>query len=383
MKQMGTINDTGWDTTSPARAMLATVGALSIDNNVGSVGARTFEIDPLRDSRWAALLDHHPQASVFHSPKWLQALRTVYGYVPVVVTTCPPGKPLTNGLVFCRINSWLTGQRLVSLPFSDHCEPLVDSSAELDDMLSYMRHNVDKGSWKYIEIRPVFRQPSGHTLFARGVTYCFHRLDLSRSAQELFRTFHKDCVQRKIRRAERENLKYEEGSSENLLQQFYRLMVLTRRRHYLPPQPLTWFRGLIAAFGKDLTIRLASKDGVATAGILTLSHKKSMVYKYGCSDAKLNRFGGTTLLFWKTILEAKDRGFEEFDLGRSDTDNLGLITFKERWCGQRALLHYWTYPHRPSRPTASWKKGLARRIVSAVPDLALMNVSKLLYRHIG
>jgi CelD/BcsL family acetyltransferase involved in cellulose biosynthesis len=380
---LGTINDTGWSTTGTAGAGLATLGAFSIDRNVESVRECAFEIDPLLDPRWAGLLDRHPQASVFHSPNWLQALRTVYGYAPVVVTTCPPGTSLSNGLVFCRIKSWLTGQRLVSLPFSDHCEPLVDSSDELDDMLLYMRHNVDKDSWKSVEIRPISREPSSHTKFARGVTYCFHRLDLSRSAEDLFRSFHKDCVQRKIRRAERENLKYEEGTSENLLQEFYRLVVLTRRRQCLPPQPLKWFRGLISAFGKNLKIRMASKDGVGIAGILTLSHKKSMVYKYGCSDAKFNRFGGTPLLFWKTIQEAKDRGFEEFDLGRSDSDNLGLIAFKDRWCGQRALLQYWNYPNRPSRPTASWKKGLAKQVVSAAPDLALVEVGRLLYRHMG
>lgn len=380
---MGTVNETVWNTTGPAGAGPATFGTLSVAGNVEREAARAFEIDPLHDPRWAALVDSHPRASVFHSPNWLQALRTVYGYKPFVVTTCPPGARLTNGLVFCRIKSWLTGQRLVSLPFSDHCEPLVDSSGELDDMLLYMRQNVDKHRWKRIEIRPISLEPSGHTKLARSVTYCFHRVDLRRSAQELFRSFNKDSVQRRIRRAERENLKYEEGTSENLLQEFYRLLVMTRRRHCLPPQPLIWFRGLIAAFGKDLKIRVASKDGVAVASILTFSHKKSMVYKYGCCDAKYNRFGGTPLLLWKTIQEAKDGGFEEFDLGRSDTDNLGLIAFKEHWDGQRALIHYWTYPHRPSRPTPSWKKSLARQVVSAAPDLALIGVGKLLYRHVG
>ena len=36
----------------------------------------------------------------------------------------PPDEPLENGFLFCRVESWLTGRRLVSLPFSDHCEPL-------------------------------------------------------------------------------------------------------------------------------------------------------------------------------------------------------------------------------------------------------------------
>ena len=70
--------------------------------------------------RWSALVHSHAQASVFHSTNWLRALQGVYGYEPVVVTTCPPVELLTNGLVFCRISSWLTGSRLVSLPFSDH-----------------------------------------------------------------------------------------------------------------------------------------------------------------------------------------------------------------------------------------------------------------------
>ena len=44
----------------------------------------------------------------------------------VVYTTSPPSLPLSNGIVLCEINSWLTGRRMVSVPFSDHCEPLLD-----------------------------------------------------------------------------------------------------------------------------------------------------------------------------------------------------------------------------------------------------------------
>ena len=347
------------------------------------IAAGVYEIDPLRDARWAALVDRHPQASVFHSPNWLRALRTVYGYEPVVVTTCPPGVCLTNGLVFCRIDSWLTGRRIVSLPFSDHCEPLVDNSNEGDALLIRMRRYVDEDKYKYIEIRPVSYAPSNDTKLEKNVTYCFHRLDLRPRRQELFSNLHKNCVQRKIRRAEREKLLYEEGTSEDLLRKFYRLLVMTRRRQYLPAQPLDWFRGLIAAFGNDLKIRVASKDGVAVASILTLSHKKAMVYKYGCSDAAFNNLGGTALLFWNTIQEATDNGCEELEMGRSDVDNFGLIAFKEHWGASGTLISYWTYPHSGAGLPSVWKEKLARHLVPTVPDLALRTVGKLLYRHIG
>ena len=347
-----------------------------------------YEIQPLCDQRWTSLVQSHPRSSVFHSTNWLSALQNTYGYEPFVVTTSPPNAPLTNGLVFCRIRSGLTGCRLVSLPFSDHCEPLVSNPGEPGDLLfdamyMHMKQQVRHGEWKYIELRPVVYEPSSHTELSRGIKYFVHRLDLRPSARELFCNFHKDCVQRKIRRAEREKLQFEEGTSEELLRKFYRLLVMTRRRQYLPPQPLKWFRGLIASFGNDLKIRVASKDGVAVASTLTLTHKKTVVYKYGCGDAAFNRLGGTALLFWKTIQDAKEHGFEELELGRSDVDNLGLIAFKEHWGATRTLISYWSYPPESTELPSVWKHTLARHLVPTLPDIALETIGKLLYKHIG
>jgi CelD/BcsL family acetyltransferase involved in cellulose biosynthesis len=343
----------------------------------------TYQIDPLRDPRWATLVKSHPRSSVFHSVNWLKVLQAVYGYEPVAVTTCPPGAILTNGLVFCRIQSWLTGRRLVSLPFSDHCEALIDDQDELDAMLLHLKREHERWKSQYIEVRPVSCRPSSRDGLRESLIYRFHRLDLRRSAQELFHSFHKDCVQRKIRRAEREGLEYETGNSQALLEKFYQLLVVTRRRQYLPPQPLAWFRGLITAFGNDLTIRVAAKAGLPVASILTLRHKKSVVYKYGGSIASLNKLGGMALLFWKTIQEAKDEGLEELDMGRSNADNAGLIAFKEHWRAVGTTLSYWRYPAGPRAPQRAWRQHLLRSFAQVAPDFALEAAGTFLYRHIG
>src|SRR5512136_1015169 len=83
-----------------------------------------YWIDPLVDSRWREFVANHPSSSVFHTPEWMHAMKLTYGYTPLVLTTSPPGKELANGIAFCRIHSLITGTRLVSLPFSDHCQPL-------------------------------------------------------------------------------------------------------------------------------------------------------------------------------------------------------------------------------------------------------------------
>jgi hypothetical protein len=343
-----------------------------------------YRIDPLKDQRWSKFLDQHPRASVFHTVAWLEALHETYGYEPVGYTTSAPGDDLQNGLVFCQVDSWITGRRLVSLPFSDHCEPLVDGAADLHEFLKALqRHSAEK-KWRYIEIRPLRSLDLTATLFQRSETYCFHQLDISPTLDAIFRNFHKDSTQRKVRRAEREGLTEEEGRSGPLLDIFYRLQLLTRRRHNLPPQPRTWFRNLVACLGEGLKIRVAFKGAQPIASILTLSYKDTLVYKYGCSDIQFNNLGGMHLLFWKAIQDGKKCGLRIFDLGRSDVDNRGLIVFKDRWGAQRSTLTYARYPEGSSQSSnLGWKMKIVKSICAHAPDSFLTMAGNLFYKHIG
>jgi GNAT acetyltransferase-like protein len=344
-----------------------------------------YAINPLEDSRWADLVEKHASGSIFHTPGWLRALRLTYDYEPVVFTTSPPQARLTNGIVFCPISSWLTGRRMVSLPFADHCEPLWESREERDEMFSFLRQTMKTQSWKYIEIRP---RTSGFlsdiSTEERGSSFCFHALDLRPSLDALFAGLQKSSIQRMIRRAEREGLSCEKGRCEVLLEKFYRLMLKTRRRHKLPPQPISWFRNLINCLGERLSIRVASKNGEAMAGILTLSHRRTLVYKYGCSDERFHHWGSVPFLLWNAIQEAKETDFQEFDLGRSDIGNSGLIRFKDRWGGKAALLQYVKLSNQPPEHTGEDRRmRVAKRFFAYMPDGLLTAAGKLLYRHIG
>jgi hypothetical protein len=348
------------------------------------MAVRVYALDPLQDPRWPELVERHPDASMFHSRAWLEALRRTYAYEPVAYTTSLPGTRLANGIVFCRINSWLTGRRLVSLPFSDHSEPLTDSENDLQVLLSSLARNLGEERWKYIELRPVRLRAGNSGGFAKSAKFYLHRLDLAPSLEMLFRSFHKNCIQRKIRRAEREALTYDEGRSEELLQKFYRLLVLTCRRRNLPPQPHHWFRHLIDCVGEDLKIRMASKDGRPVAGILTLAFKDSMTYKYGCSDAAFNSLGGTPFLLWNAIKEAKAQGIRTFDLGRSDYHTPGLVAFKDRWGATRSALHYLRYPVAPvGTADTEWKLRVAKGCFARMPDHLLVLAGKMVYPHIA
>lgn len=344
---------------------------------------RIFEVNPLRDRRWNSFVEHHPHSSVFHRSEWLRALELAYGYEPVAISSCSPDSLLTNALVFCRVRSALTGNRLVSLPFSDHCELLTSSVGQAESLILHMKQMVDQKKWRYFETRTMAASSTMKEVPGLNTSYFFHRLDLRRSEDELFKSFHKDCVQRKIRRAAKECLQYEKGTSETHLAQFYKLQVMTRRRQNLPPQPLKWFRSLIDSLGRQVSIRVALKDAIPIASILTLSHGKTVTYKYGCSDARFSNLGGTALLFWMAIKEAKAGGFEELDMGRSDIGDTGLVAFKDRWGTQKSTLTYWRYPVAGEFNPQGCSMRIMRRMVPVMPDTPLTMLGRFLYRHIG
>ncbi|MBK9948884.1 MAG: peptidoglycan bridge formation glycyltransferase FemA/FemB family protein [Nitrospira sp.] len=341
-------------------------------------------IHPLFDDRWPEFVDQHANSSVFHTTGWLTALRTTYGYEPIALTTSPPSEKLTNAILFCVVRSWLTRDRLVSLPFTDHCEPLVQNIEQLQTLYAHLERlrKVQRGT--YAEIRTSEAILGIEKMFQEYKVYLWHRLDLRPSLDILYEGFHKSCIRGRIRHAERQGLTYYEGRSESLIRSFYELVVLTRSRKHLPTQPFEWFQRLVTSMGKDICIRMAFKRDQAVAGILTMNHGRTVYYKYGGSDACFHHLGATPMLFWQAIQAAKLAGMEALDFGRSDVEDQGLIMFKERWGAQSVRLTLWRSPvDKLSLSFERMKTRLAKTVCSYVPYKMLVLAGRLMYRHIG
>src|ERR1051325_1766172 len=217
-----------------------------------------YIIDPLSDVRWTPFVEQHAHACAFHTKSWLQSLSLTYGYEPLAVTSCAPGRELQDAVPLCRIRSWATGHRLVSLPHTDHCQPLFATDTNKQAVLNFIANFSEQEKNKYLELRPAYplsEDAIGAT--NRSADYVIHWLDLSPPLENIFNSFHKDSIRRKIARAEREKLQYQEGRSDTIIKTFYSLLLRTRRRHQLPPQPIEWFQNLARTMGETIQFRVA------------------------------------------------------------------------------------------------------------------------------
>jgi hypothetical protein len=268
------------------------------------------------------------------------------------------------------------------LPFSDHCDPLVESDEDFERLIEAAGEAQRCGEQRYIEWRP-----SGtrcHSTLPTAAAYRLHSLDLSAGEAAVFRGFHRNHVVRKIRRSERERLVYAEGASAQLLDAFYKLLIQTRRRHGMPPQPKRWFRNILEYLPDIAKVRVAYADRRPIAAILTLRGPRTMIFKYGASDARFHPLGGVQMLLWRAIQDAVGQGCRAFDFGRSDIENAGLIAFKDHWGATGKPLNYCYYPPRAAgRAPNQLARVLARGFARFAPERLLVAGGSLIYPHLG
>jgi hypothetical protein len=140
-------------------------------------------------------------------------------------------------------------------------------------------------------------------------------------------------------------------------------------------------------FGQRLKIRAVCKDDRFVAAIMTIHYKDTMIYKYGCSDAGYNNLGSMPSLYWRAIHDAKKLNCRFFDLGRTDADQQGLITFKNRWGAKESTLNYSRYgtanesTHLLDLNNSAWRSSAARYVLEHLPAGFLSVAGRILYKH--
>ena len=291
----------------------------------------------IEDPRWLAFVSASALATPFHHPAWARLLTECYRFSAFALAIEQHGV-IAGGLPVTEVKRPLGARRWVSLPFTDHCAPLV-AEGDTEGFLAEATQQADRAGIRQIEVHAPL-EGSGIHLRPEGV---IHTLHLSPDPQVVRRSFHKSQVIRNINRAEKGPITLRRGdSAPDLTEVYYGLHVRTRRKQGVPVQSrrffeLLWKQMLSRGLGFVL---LAYAGTTPIAGAVFLAWNGTVTYKYGASNPAYLPLRPNHLIMWEAIRWSCENGFRTFSFGRSDLDNRGLRDFKSGWGSQEEELRY-------------------------------------------
>lgn len=345
-------------------------------------------IDPTTDARWDAFVLAHGFSTIFHHSAWARVLKDTYRYSPSYYVVEGEAGDIIAAAPFYRISSWLTGSRLVCLPFSDFCFPLSHRPEDTRLLLSSAKEEVDSGQASHLEIRG-WRDTSDPIELGLVGSWCYvvHAATLARDPEECKWRLHHRAL-RSLKKAQKLGLTVRDNGGEADVADFYRLVVATRKKQGLPPQPYSFFRAIHRHLIEPghAFLAVAEHEGRIIAGSLFLRFRDTITYKFNASDRSYLQLMPNHLLIWHALQKACSEGYGYLDFGRCAVDNAGLRVFKSQWGTQEGDLCYYYYPAVRGIGAisgSSLKYRAMATVTQRMPDTVLRLAGAAMYRHLG
>lgn len=340
-------------------------------------------IDPRTSPEWDAFIQTRPDATVFHTSAWCRVLVDTHHYQTLYVVANNEDGMITGGIPMMVVDSWLSSRKLVGLPFSDVCQPLLPPIGG-EALLQRAREEAKKLKAKNLELRGLSQGSMLDSGFSNDTVFFQHIVDLDDRMESRVQA----SARRAIRKAENEGVTVRSSTDVKDMRRFYELMILTRRKHGLLPQPWRFFQNIqkymMGRSGGQLL--LAEHDGRVIAGDLLLRFGDKLVYKFNASDARYLSVRPNNLLLWKAMQLGREGGCRTLDLGRCEEENEGLRRFKLLWGSREQQLPYYHYPAdaNGSSVLSSRRARVALSLfVKFSPALFLEAAGSALYRSFG
>jgi hypothetical protein len=357
----------------------------------GDLGEGVSLIDPLADQRWDRFVDQHPFGWITHLSGWKSVLEGTFPHMRgYYLTLCDSAGLLKAALPIYSVQSWLTGRRLVSIPFATLSDPLATDPADMERLFAAALNLSRRLAMPRMEIRtfsaPYLLDRDKYITDSRNK---HHSLYLCDDPELVKHSFHRTCVRQRIHRAEQSGLRIVSGRTEDDLQQFYLLHRMTRKRHALPPQPYLFIKAIWQTFadGGKAELLLAYKEDVALAGIIVFRYKGRVSVEFSAVDTDYNHYSPIPLLLWNSIRDSCLSGYRVLDFGRTSASNKTLLDFKSHWGTRVSDLQTFFYPKLPVHNTRLTDHLVAQKIFQYVcnkaPDNALGYLGDFCYRHLG
>lgn len=347
-------------------------------------------IDPLNDSRWDSFVNSHPYGTIYHHSSWMNVISLTFKRVKSLCFILEDDKLNIRAAIPCFVvKSKLTGTRIVSLPFSSYCDPLVNDREDFIILLEKIINQLNNISASYYELRCFRNQDLIDNSKLRQHNYHkIHVLDIEDDFEKVNRFFHKSCVVRSVKKAVRCGVTVRQCSSEQDIKKFYLIHSLTRKRLGFPIQPYEFFKNMWKIMWPlgYFNILLAEFNKKTIAAIALFKFKNIVSFEQGASIPKYLSVRPNHLLLWTAIDMACSEGYRYFEFGKTPPEAEGLLTFKKRWGPKMYNLPYYYYPQIKG-VMSLMQNDLRHRVLRSLYKHLPISFAKILgriaYHHLG
>ena len=338
--------------------------------------APIIDVPTATDPRWAELVAAQP-TDVFNSPAWARVLEDAYGFeVRAKVVLDGDDRPVA-GMAYVDVED-LRGRRIVSLPFSDFCDPIVADDRAWESLSASIT-----ALGAPVTVRCLRGDITPDAGWSETATYAWHRVDARREADEIWASLH-PSARRAIRKAEASGVEVVAAASPADLRAFFDLHLRVRKHKYgLLAQPYRFFQAIWDHFldAGDGRLLLAHVDGTPVGGVLYLEWKDTLYYKFNASSVTSLEVRPNDLVVWEGLAHARSRNLSWLDFGVSDWDQEGLVRYKRKYATEEGVVRRFTSEPVHEDPFGSLLGEVTGLLVDpAVPDELTERGGDLLYR---
>ncbi|HUP76706.1 MAG TPA: GNAT family N-acetyltransferase [Acidimicrobiales bacterium] len=321
--------------------------------------------------------------TLFHSPEWCAVLADTYGFSPEANVLLDESGVPRAGFVYVRIEDAMD-PRVVSLPFSDFCDPIVRDLSDWEALSSDLI-----GADQRIHLRCVHSDvPLADPRFETAGKARWHAIDVDRDLDDIWSALHSGARQ-SIRKARNEGVEIRVAQDKGDLRSFFDLHLAVRKRKYrLLAQPFRFFEQIwdhLVARDRGVLL-LGLHKGRVVSGIMFLEWQHSLFYKFNASDNSLLSARPNDVLIWAGIEHARSRGLRSLDFGVSDWDQEGLLRYKRKYATvEKTVSFLQRMPEGAPSMRERQLRGLLPQLTSVlvdptVPDAATEAAGDVLYR---
>jgi FemAB-related protein (PEP-CTERM system-associated) len=334
--------------------------------------------EPARRPAWNAFVRAHPEGTPFHTTAWGDVVERDLGHRTMCLLT--GAREITGVLPLYLRESRLFGRSLVSVPAANSGGLLASDSHSARALLDGATALARSLNVAFVELRGQSDE-ADEAGFVPQTGHVTVRVPLDEGAQAVESAI-RGRLRKYVRAGKRAGLTVDFCRDTH---GFYGVYLETMRRLGSPPFAMSFFAGLLSAFGDRAGIAVVRSEGEVVAADLFVQSDTCMYSLYAGSRSTHRKLKPNVFLVHAELLYGCRQRLGFFDLGRSPADSPSL-QFKLGWGGQVVPLNYATFLHRanrvPQRRPDAFPWRTLSRLWGRLPNSVVTRLGPRLVRHL-